>query len=69
MVVLKDSLYLYDLKKEINETTNVIATEKALVEAFSKERAKWEKGMISPIFLGLTQREEYEKLKRTTIKN
>ncbi|MFN8345219.1 MAG: sulfatase-like hydrolase/transferase [Spirosomataceae bacterium] len=69
MVVLKDSLYLYDLKKEINEKTNVIATEKALEEAFSKERAKWEKGMIPPTFLGLTQAEEYRKLKGIIIKN
>lgn len=69
MVVLKDSTYLYDLKKEINEKTNVIATEKVLTEAFAKEKTKWEKGMIAPTFLGLTQAEEYKKLKGINIKN
>lgn len=69
MVVLKDSLYLYDLKKEINEKNNVITKEKALTEEMGKARSTWEKGMISPVFLGLTQREEYEKLKGITLKN
>lgn len=69
MVVLKDSLYLYDLKKEINEKNNIIDKEKALTEEIGKARTAWEKGMISPVFLGLTQREEYEKLKGITLKN
>ena len=69
MVVLKDSLYLYNLKKEINEKNNIIDKEKALIEEIGKARTTWEKGMISPVFLGLTQREEYEKLKSTLIKN
>jgi arylsulfatase A-like enzyme len=68
MVVLKDSFYLYDLRKEINEKTNIMDKEKALAEEIRRARATWEKGMISPIFLGLTQREEYEKLKGTTVK-
>lgn len=68
MVILKDSTYLYDLKKEINEKTDVIAAEKALAETFGKEKAKWEKDMIAPVFLGLGQAEEYKKVKGITIK-
>lgn len=68
MVILKDSTYLYDLKKEINEKTDVIAAEKALAETFGKEKAKWEKDMIAPVFLGLGQAEEYRKEKGVLIK-
>ncbi|MCP1381654.1 sulfatase-like hydrolase/transferase [Runella salmonicolor] len=68
MVVLKDSVYLYDLKKEINEATNSIDKEKKLADEMGKARVRWEKGMIAPVFLGLTQREEYEKLKGMTLK-
>jgi arylsulfatase A-like enzyme len=69
MVVLKDSSFLYDLKKEIHETTNILDKEKALATDINKARVTWEKGMIAPIFLGLGQREEYNKLKGTTIKD
>lgn len=69
MVVLKDSLYLYDLKKEINEKTNIIDNEKTLADELGKARTTWEKGMIAPTFLGLTQAEEYKKLKGVTVKN
>jgi len=68
-VILKDSLYLYDLKKEINEKNNLIDNEKTLLEEMGKARVRWEKGMIAPVFLGLNQREEYEKLKGASIKN
>ncbi len=63
MVVLKDSSFLYDLKKEINESTNVMDREKALATDMNTARATWEKGMIAPIFLGLGQQEEYKKIK------
>ena len=69
MVVLKDSLFLYDLKKEINETTDIIDKEKALTGDINKARAKWEKGMINPVFLGLTQKEAYNQLKGDKIKD
>ncbi len=69
MVVLKDSLYLYDLKKEINEKANIIDQEKTLADELGKARTTWEKGMIAPTFLGLTQAEEYKKLKGVTVKN
>jgi arylsulfatase A-like enzyme len=68
MVILKDSTFLYDLKKEINEKTNLLGNEKTLADDLNKERVSWEKGMINPIFLGLGQEEEYKKLKGTTIK-
>jgi arylsulfatase A-like enzyme len=69
MVILKDSSFLYDLKKEINETTNIMDKEKALVTDINKARTIWEKGMIAPVFLGLGQQEEYNKLKGTKVKN
>ncbi len=69
MVVLKDSLYLYDLGKEINEKTNLMNNQKALAEEMGKARATWEKGMIAPTFWGLSQREEYQKSKGITVKN
>ena len=68
MVMLRDSTFLYDLKREINEKTNLITTDKTLTDKMSKAKATWEKGMIAPVFLGLTQREEYEKLKGITVK-
>ena len=69
MLILKDSSFLYDLKKEIKETTNIMDSEKALTTDLNRARAAWEKGMIAPVFLGLSQREEYNKLKGTMIKN
>ncbi len=69
IVILKDSLFLYDLKKEINEKTNRSGQEKALVEKISKAKKSWEKGMIEPAFLGLNQAEEYKKLKGINVKN
>ncbi len=68
MVILKDSLYLYDLKKEIKESTNILSKEKPLSEELNNARANWEKEMINPVFLGLGQEEEYKKIKGTTIK-
>jgi arylsulfatase A-like enzyme len=69
MVLLKDSTFLYDLKKEIKETTHITGTEKALAADINKARITWEKGMIAPVFWGLGQREEYMKQKGITIKN
>jgi arylsulfatase A-like enzyme len=69
MLILKDSSFLYDLKKEINETSNIIDNEKALATDMNTARATWEKGMIAPAFLGLSQREEYNNLKGKIIKN
>ena len=69
MVILKDSLYLYDLKKEINEKTNITDKEKALTEEIKKAKITWEKEMIKPAFLGLNQNEEYQKQKGIIIKN
>jgi arylsulfatase A-like enzyme len=69
MVILKDSTYLYDLKKEINEKTNLMEQQNTLAEEMGKAKATWEKGMIAPTFLGLTQAEEYRKLKGINIKN
>ncbi len=69
MVLLKDSSFLYDLKNEIKETTNIIDKEKALANDFNIAKSTWEKGMIAPVFLGLGQQEEYNKLKKTVIKN
>lgn len=69
MVVLKDSTFLYDLKKEINETTNIMSKEKALVTEMNTARATWEKDMIAPVFLGLGQQEEYKNRKGMMIKN
>ena len=68
MVILKDSSFLYDLKKEINEKTNIMDSEKMVSEEINAAKAKWEKGMINPIFLGLGQEEEYRKLKGIIIK-
>jgi arylsulfatase A-like enzyme len=58
IVVLKDSLNLYDLKKELNEKTNILEKEKALTDQMNKAKANWEKEMIKPIFLGLSQADE-----------
>lgn len=69
MVILKDSTYLYDLKKEISEKTNLMEQQNTLVEEMGKAKATWEKAMIAPTFLGLTQAEEYRKLKGINIKN
>jgi hypothetical protein len=69
IVVLKDSLNLYDLKKELNEKTNILEKEKALTDQMNKAKANWEKEMIKPIFLGLSQADEYKKLKGISVKN
>jgi arylsulfatase A-like enzyme len=69
MVILKDTTFLFNLKKEINEKTDLLSEEKALTVEISKARIRWEKGMIAPVFLGLGQQEEYKKLKGKTIKN
>ncbi len=69
MMMSKDSAFLYDLKNEIKEKTNIAGQEKALTTDFNQARVAWEKEMIAPVFLGLGHREEYNKLKGTAIKN
>jgi arylsulfatase A-like enzyme len=69
MMLVNDGLFLYDLKKEINETTNIIEQEKALATDLNTAKAIWEKEMIAPVFLGLGQREAYNKQKGRMIKN
>jgi hypothetical protein len=66
---LKDSSFLYDLKKERNEKTNIMDKEKTLATDLNTARIKWEKGMIPPAFWGLGQSEEYKKEKGVMIKN
>ena len=68
VVMLRDSSFLYDLKTEINEKTSLIKSNKTLADKMTKAIVVWEKEMIAPVFLGLTQREEYEKLKGITVK-
>lgn len=69
LLMLKDSSFLYDLKNEISEKTNILDKEKELANELNTARTTWEKDMIAPVFLGLSQREEYNKLKGKNLKN
>lgn len=58
-----DTTYLFDLANRGQETRNTADEHPELVQKMKKQVAEWEKGLKPPAFLGLSQRDEYIRLR------
>ncbi len=64
-VIIKDtSMQLYNLKVDIGEDNNITEQRKQVLNSFEIQRKKWEANTIAPIFFGLNQEEQYNKVKK-----
>lgn len=63
-VIIRDTSWqFYNLKLDIGEEKNILEQNKVLLNSFEAQRKKWLANAIAPIFLGLSQEEQYNKLK------
>ena len=63
-VIIRDTSWqLYNLKLDIGEEKNILEQNKVLLNSFEAQRKKWLDNTIDPIFLGLSQEEQYNKSK------
>jgi arylsulfatase A-like enzyme len=58
-----DTTFLFDLGKSGEEKQNLANENPALVLTMKRQVAEWEKGLKPPAFLGLSQRDEYIRLR------
>ena len=58
-----DTTYLFDLGSRGQEKMNTADEHPELVQKMKKQVAEWEKGLKLPAFLGLSQRDEYMRLR------
>jgi len=58
-----DTTFLYDLGKSGAEKQNIANENPELVIRMKKQVAEWDKGLKPPAFLGLSQRDEYIRLR------
>ncbi len=58
-----DTTFLFDLGNRGQETRNTADEYPDLVQKMKKQVAEWEKGLKTPAFLGLSQRDEYIRLR------
>ena len=58
-----DTTFLFDLGKSGAEKQNIANENPELVLTMKKQVAEWEKGLKPPAFLGLSQRDEYIRLR------
>ena len=59
---IKNDEYIFDLKNDISEETNIINSSKPIYDRLKSQFKEWEKGMIDPVFLDLGSGKEYNKL-------
>ena len=54
--------YIFDLKNDISEETNIIDSSKPIYDRLKSQFKEWEKDMIDPVFMDLGMGKEYNKL-------
>ena len=59
---IKNDEYIFDLKNDISEETNIINSSKPIYNRLKSKFKEWEKDMIDPVFLDLGMGKEYNKL-------
>ena len=59
---IKNDEYIFDLKNDISEETNIINSSKPIYDRLKSQFKEWEKGMIDPVFMDLGMGKEYDKL-------
>ncbi len=59
---IKNDEYIFDLKNDIGEETNIINSSKPIHDRLKSQFKEWEKNMIDPVFLSLGMGKEYNKL-------
>ena len=59
---IKNDEYIFDLKNDISEETNIINLSKPIYDRLKSQFKEWEKNMIDPVFLSLGMGKEYNKL-------
>ena len=59
---IKNDEYIFDLKNDIGEETNIINSSKPIYDRLKSQFKEWEKNMIDPVFLSLGMGKEYNKL-------
>ena len=59
---IKGDEYIFDLKNDISEKTNIIDSSKPIFDRLKSQFKEWEKDMIDPVFMDLGMGKEYNKL-------
>tara|TARA_B100000579_G_scaffold352807_1_gene307320 strand:- start:6830 stop:8239 length:1410 start_codon:yes stop_codon:yes gene_type:complete len=59
---IKNEEYVFDLKNDMSEESNIIDSSKPIYERLKSKFKEWEKDMIDPIFMDLGMGKEYNKL-------
>ena len=59
---IKNEEYVFDLKNDMSEESNIIDTSKPIYDRLKSKFKEWEKDMIDPIFMDLGMGKEYNKL-------
>ena len=59
---IKNDEYIFDLKNDISEETNIIDSSKPIYDRLKSQFKEWEKDMIDPVFMDLGMGKEYNKL-------
>ncbi len=59
---IKDDEYIFDLKNDIGEESNIIDLSKPIYDRLKSQFKLWEKDMIDPVFMDLGMGKEYDKL-------
>ncbi len=59
---IKNDEYIFDLKNDISEETNIINLSKPIYDRLKSQFKEWEKNMTDPVFLSLGMGKEYNKL-------
>ena len=60
---------LFNLEEDISEKNNQVETQKDVAKQLSDEISNWEKQLIDPVFLGLSQDSLYNSLHPDRFKN
>ena len=58
---IKNDEYIFDLKKDISEESNIIDLSKPIYDRLKSQFKLWEKDMIDPVFMDLGMGKEYNK--------
>ena len=59
---IKEDEYIFDLKNDISEETNIIDSSKPIYDRLKSQFKEWEKEMIDLVFMDLGMGKEYNKL-------